>query len=240
MNICWPNMNRIFKDVTVEEVGEAFTILLDGRAVKTPAKSALLLPTREVAEAIADEWDRQEAKIDPATMPFMQAAATAIDRVTPQRDKVIEDIVAYGGTDLVCYRAEHPDSLVAKQSAAWDPLLHWLHSRHQISLKTTNAITHIAQDEAALAKLAEIVGAQKDMTLSPLYNITALCGSLVVALAVLDGHVTADEAFEISELDETHVMELWGADAEAMERRKNNKESLAASTRFLELTGIIA
>ncbi len=233
-------MNRIFKEVTVDRVGDAYVILLDGRAIKTPAKSPLLLPTRELAEAIAEEWDRQDAKIDPSSMPFMQAAATAIDRVTPQREKVVQDIVAYGGTDLVCYRAKYPESLVAKQSAAWDPLLEWIESRHQVSLKTTNSIAHITQSEEALTKMAQIVGAQKDMTLPPLYNITALCGSLVVALAVLDGHINADEAFEISELDETHVMELWGADAEAMERRKNNKESLAASRRFLELSGIIA
>ncbi|MCR9215244.1 MAG: ATPase [Proteobacteria bacterium] len=233
-------MNRIYKEVTVEGAGDAYTIQLDGRAIKTPAKSALLLPTRELAKAIAEEWDSQETKIDPASMPLMQAAATAIDRVTPQRKKVIQDIAAYGGTDLVCYRAEYPDSLVAKQSAAWDPLLQWIETRHQITLKTTNSIHHINQEEEALTKMLEIVGLQKDMTLSPLYNITALCGSLVVALAVLDGHVNAEEAFEISELDETHVMEQWGIDAEAMERRKNNKESLAASTRFLELTGIIA
>jgi len=233
-------MKRFYKEVTVEEAGNAYSVLLDGRPIKTPAKLSLHLPTQELAKAIAEEWERQSEKIEPSSMPFMQAAATVIDRVKPQRDKVISDIVAYGGSDLVCYRAAYPENLVAKQSVAWDPLIDWVLERHHVALKTTNAINPIEQDEEALERLAAVVEAQKDMTLAPLYNITALCGSLVVAIAVLDGHLSAEEAFEISELDETHVMELWGADAEALQRRKNNKGSLVASTRFLELCGVIA
>ncbi|MCF8466199.1 MAG: hypothetical protein K9G33_02240 [Sneathiella sp.] len=233
-------MKRFFTNVAIKEDGDAYSVLLDGREIKTPAKAPLRLPTKALADAIAEEWDRQEEKISPATMPLMQAAATAIDRVCPQREKVIEDITAYGGSDLVCYRATHPESLIAKQAAAWDPMLDWARNRHGVILKVGQGIAHIPQTPEALANMKAVVEAQKDMTLAPLYNITALCGSLVIALAVLDGHVGATDAFEISELDETHTMELWGTDAEALARCKNNKESLIASTRFLQLSGIIA
>lgn len=232
-------MKRFYKKVTAEDEGGLYSVLLDGRPIKTPAKSPLRLPTRALAEAIAEEWDAQEKEILPANMPLMQAAATAIDRVTTQREKVIEEIAAYGGTDLVCYRATHPESLVQRQAAAWDPMLSWVEARHGARLNVCQGIMHIAQPPEALAAMRSVVAAQKDMTLAPLYNITSLCGSMVISLAVLDGHVTADEAFEISELDETHVMEFWGADAEAVKRRKNNKKSLAASERFLKLSGII-
>jgi chaperone required for assembly of F1-ATPase len=171
----------------------------------------------------------------PASMPLMQAAATVIDRVTTQREKVIDDIAAYGGSDLVCYRATHPEGLVARQRAAWDPMLDWLKNRHGVTLHVAEGVMHIPQPPQSLSALRAVVAAQGDMALAPLYNMTSLCGSLVIALAVLDGHLSADQAFEISELDETHVMEHWGADAEAVKRRENNKESLAASARFLTL-----
>ena len=232
-------MKRFYKKVTAEEEGGTYSVRLDGRVIKTPAKVHLHLPTHALAVAIAEEWDAQVTDIDPTAMPLMQAAATAIDRVTPQRDKVIEEIVAYGGTDLVCYRATHPQNLVERQNAAWDPMLEWIEARHRVSLKTCQGIMHIQQPEEALARMRDVVAVQSDMTLAPLYNITSLCGSLVIALAVLDGHITAEEAFEISELDETHVMEFWGSDAEAVKRRTKNKESLAASARFLKLSGII-
>ncbi len=232
-------MKRFYKKVTAEEEGGTFSVLLDGRRIKTPAKEHLRLPTHALAVAIAEEWDAQVTEIDPTTMHLMQTAATAIDRVTPQRDKVIEEIAGYGGTDLVCYRASHPMSLVAKQSAAWNPMLEWIETRYNVTLKTCQGIMHIQQPEEALTRMRDVVAAQNDMTLAPLHNITSLCGSLVIALAVLDGHITAEEAFEISELDETHVMEFWGSDAEAVDRRNKNKESLAASVRFLKLGGII-
>ncbi|MZR31165.1 ATP12 family chaperone protein [Sneathiella litorea] len=232
-------MKRFYKKVTAEEEGGAYSVLLDGRVIKTPAKAPLRLPTYALANAIAEEWDAQEAEIDPSSMPLMQAAATAIDRVMTQREKVIEEISNFGGTDLVCYRATYPQSLVERQKAAWDPMLDWVKARHNVSLKTCHGIMHIQQPEDDLARMRGVVAAQNDMTLAPLHNITSLCGSLVIALAVLDGHITAEEAFEISELDETHVMEFWGADAEAVNRRNKNKESLAASVRFLQLSGII-
>jgi chaperone required for assembly of F1-ATPase len=232
-------MKRFYEKVTIEKEPAGYSIFLDGKPIKTPAKASIFLPTEALAEAIAEEWQRQTEKVEPASMPLMQAAATTIDRVATQRQKVIDDIIAYGGTDLLCYRATYPATLVERQSTAWDPLLHWVKSRYGVTLKKTTSIAHIAQDEDELAKLAAIVHAQKDMTLAPLYNITALCGSLVIGLAILDGHLTAEKAFEISELDETYTLELWGDDEEALVRRKNNKESLMASTRFLKLSGIL-
>lgn len=228
-------MKRFYKKVTAEAWDGGFRVLLDGRMIRTPGKAALLLPTQALADAIAAEWDAQGEEIHPASMPLMQTAATAIDRVTPQRERVIDEISAYGGSDLVCYRATHPESLVARQAEAWDPVLAWLRERHGVELKVGEGVMHIPQSPKALATLRSVVAAQTDMVLAPLYNITALAGSLAIALAVLERRLTADQAFEISELDEAYVMETWGTDREAMIRRKNNKESMAASVRFLEL-----
>src|SRR5690606_41415603 len=119
-------MKRFYKKVTAEEGDGGFRILLDGRMIKTPAKAALLLPTKALADAIAAEGEAQEAEIVPATMPLMQTAATAIDRVVPQREKVIDDIAVDGGTDLVCYRATPPQSMVARRCEAWAPMAEWL------------------------------------------------------------------------------------------------------------------
>ncbi|MEH6547047.1 MAG: ATP12 family chaperone protein, partial [Sneathiella sp.] len=122
-------MKRFYENVTVDKAEAGYSIRLDKRPIKTPAKAPVFLPTEALAEAIADEWRSQKDKVEPAAMPLMQAAATAIDRVMTQRQKVIVDIVAYGGTDLICYRATYPASLIAKQSDAWDPLIDWIKSR---------------------------------------------------------------------------------------------------------------
>lgn len=235
MSVKTTGMKRFYKKVTAEEQGGSFCVLLDGRVIRTPAKASLHLPTRALAEAIAAEWEAQGTDVVPATMPLMQAAATVIDRVTTQREKVIDDIAVYGGTDLVCYRAMHPENLVARQAAAWDPMLGWLKNRHGVTLHVGQGVMHVPQPPQSLAALRAVVAAQSDMALAPLYNMTSLSGSLVIALAVLEDHLTAEQAFEISELDETHAIELWGADAEAVKRRHNNKDSLAASARFLKL-----
>jgi len=228
-------MKRFYKKAEAGPLEDGYTVLLDGRPIKTPAKAALLLPSDALAKAIAGEWDAQEETIDPPSMPFMQFAATAIDRVTTQRDAVIDEISAYGGTDLVCYRAAYPENLVKKQSEAWDPLLAWLKDHYDIVLTTTTGLSHVKQNDQTLSVFRKIIAGQSDLQLAALHMIVSLTGSLVVTLAVMNGHLDADQAFDISELDETHVIEEWGEDAEATLRRKNNKQSLKAAIQFLTL-----
>ncbi|WP_169546147.1 ATP12 family chaperone protein [Sneathiella aquimaris] len=228
-------MKRFYEKAEAGSLESGMTVLLDGRPIKTPAKEKLLLPSEQMAVAIANEWDAQDEKVDPSTMPCMQYAATAIDRVTTQRDAVIDEICGYGGTDLVCYRASYPAPLVKKQSKAWDPLLEWIKNEHDISLKTTTGLSHVKQDEAALERFRDLVQARNDFELAAIHTIVSLTGSMVVTLAVTDGHLDGEMAFEVSELDETHVIEEWGEDAEAALRRKNNKQSLLNAIRFLTL-----
>lgn len=228
-------MKRFYKQVTTGEVEGGYSVFLDGRPIKTPAKSALVLASRDMAEAIAAEWDRQEEKVDPASMPLMRYAATAIDRVTPQRDQVIDDLSGYGDTDLVCYRAPYPTHLVERQSKAWDPLVEWVHETHSVRLQVITGVGYIPQDPEGLAKLKSVLKAQSDLHLAAIHDIVSLTGSLVVALAVIAGRLEAEEAFEISELDETHVIEEWGEDAESKARRSNNKASLISAVEFLKL-----
>jgi len=230
-------MKRFYKKAEATKVENGFTVFLDGRPIKTPAKAPFVLPNLTVATEIASEWNAQTDKVDPSTMPAMKYAATAIDRVTTQREKVIEEIVGFGGTDLVCYRASYPEHLVTKQSEAWDPLLVWLKETFDASLNVTIGVGYVAQETSELTKLKTAIDAQSDLQLAAIHDIVSLTGSLVVTLAVMGGKLNAEQAFDISELDETHIIDEWGDDAESVKRRKNNKVSLNDAIKFLNLCG---
>jgi chaperone required for assembly of F1-ATPase len=228
-------MKRFYKKAEAGPAGNGYTVFLDGKPVRTPARAALVVPVPAVANAVAAEWDRQTDHVVPAKMPFMQYAATAIDRVATQREVVIDAVTAYGGTDLLCYRASYPERLVARQAAAWDPLLDWARRTHDIHLRVSQSVTPVPQDNAALARMRQLVARRSDLHLAAIHDIVGLTGSLVVTLAVLDRELTAEQTFEISELEESYVIEEWGEDAEAALRRKNNKYSLTAAIEFLNL-----
>jgi len=228
-------MKRFYKKAEAGAVEDGYSIFLDGRPIRTPAKAPLVLPNEAIASEIASEWDKQGEMVDPATMPVMRYAATAIDRVTPQRDAVIQEISAFGGTDLVCYRAAYPEHLIEKQARAWDPLLQWLEQTYSVTLKVTTGVGYIAQEDAALEALVAIIAQQDDLRLAAIHDLVSLTGSLVVALAIMQGQLDAEQAHEISELDEGHIIDEWGADDEQIKRRENNKISLEAAVKFLKL-----
>ena len=141
---------RFWKAADVAETNHGFTVHLDGRAVKTPAKAPLVVPTRAMAQAIAKEWDAQDGLIAPDTMPVTRAANAAIDKVTHQHDEVAQMIAGYGDTDLLCYRADSPVELVARQAAAWDPLLDWAADTLEARLKPVTGIMHSPQDRKSV------------------------------------------------------------------------------------------
>jgi chaperone required for assembly of F1-ATPase len=203
--------------------------------MRTPARRELVVPTEALAAAIAAEWDAQQDEVRPATMPLTRLAATTLDRTSVQRDQVVAETVKYAGTDLVCYRAEHPPELVARQQAVWGPLLDWAMLRYDAPLSVTSGVIPKRQSPEALNAFAAVVGVQDDFRLTALYTLTAACGSLVIALAVFEGRLDAEAAFAASQLDETVQMEQWGEDAEAAARRRNLAEDIAAATRFAAL-----
>ena len=232
-------MKRFYKETAVDQGDGGFRVLLDGRPMRTPAKAVLVVPTKALAEAIAEEWYAvpEKVEINPAHLPLTRLAATGIDRVTTQRSRVIEDTAKYGASDLLCYRATDPSSLVQRQAAAWQPLLDWAAARYGAALAVASGTTFVTQPHGALAALRGAVAAHSDLALSALYNLTHVAGSLVIALAVSEGRLSAADAFSTGQLDELFQIERWGADPIATQRHEGIQRDLEAGARFLALLG---
>ncbi|MCT2540339.1 ATPase [Sedimentimonas flavescens] len=226
---------RFWKAATVTEQPGGFGVSLDGRALKTPAKALLEVPTRAMAEAIAAEWDAQDEKIDPTTMPVTRSANAAIDKVRHQHAEVAELIAAYGGTDLLCYRAEQPDELVARQAEAWDALLDWAEAELGARLVVTKGVIPVAQPAPALSALAARVAALDEYEMASVHDLVGITGSLVLGLAVAMGRLDAATAWDLARIDETWQIEQWGEDEEAAEQAALKREALLEAERFWAL-----
>lgn len=226
---------RFYKEATVAPLDRGFTVLLDGRGVKTPARTPLVLPTEALARAVAEEWNAQGAEIDPRTMWLTKLANTALDRVAPRRDAVIDEIAAFAASDLVSYRADHPVELARRQTAHWAPLVEWAAESFGARLKVTEGIIHVAQDEEALAALREAIAAVGSFELAALHNAVTLTGSAVIGLALLRRRLDAIQAFEAAHVDEAWQAELCGEDEEEAARLATRREELADTARFLDL-----
>lgn len=220
-----------------EADGGGFAVTLDGRHVRTPAKALLRLPTPELAEAVAEEWAVQRGTVDPGSMPMTRLANTALDRVAPQVAEVAALVAAYGGTDLLCYRAEGPEALAERQAQGWDPLLDWAASALGARLVATRGVVPQAQEEGALAALEAAVGHRGPFRLAALHDLVAISGSLVLGLAVQAGRLTAAEAFALSRIDEDWQASLWGEDAEARAAAAARAADMDAAGRFSRLCG---
>jgi chaperone required for assembly of F1-ATPase len=223
-------MKRFYREVGVAEEAGAFRVLLDGKPVKTPSRNALALPTRALADAIAGEWRAQTENVDPKSMPLSGLAMAAIDGAAAER---AGQALAFARSDLLCYRAEEPAELVARQAAAWDTLLDWAAERYGARLKIASGIVFVEQSSEALAALERAVAGRSPFHLTALHSAAAITGSLVLALALADGRLTAAEAFAASRLDESFQAEKWGMDAEAEARATRLAAELAAAERFL-------
>jgi chaperone required for assembly of F1-ATPase len=226
---------RFWTTATAEPCEGGFTVRLDGRPVKTPAKALLVVPTLALAQGLAAEWDAQQGKVKPATMPLTRAANSAIDKVAPLRAEVIDELSRYGGTDLLCYRATWPDALIARQAAAWDPLLDWSASTLNAPLRATQGITHIAQPPASLTRLQDHVATFSDFGLAGLHDLVAISGSLVLALAVAHGRLSAEDAFRLSRIDSQWQVDHWGADEDEQAAEQIRRDAFLLADRFCRL-----
>ncbi|QUJ75663.1 ATPase [Sulfitobacter albidus] len=212
-----------------------FGIELDGRAVKTPAKRALLVPTRKMAEAIAAEWDAQEDIINPNTMPVTKTANSAIDKVATQHDEVADLLAAYGDSDLLCYRADSPEGLVARQAAQWDPMLDWAADTLGARLHPRVGIMHVPQDPDTLARLRARTHALDDFELAAFHDLVSLSGSLVLGFAAALDARDADALWTLSRLDEIWQEEQWGEDEEATEMAAVKRDAFLHAKRMFDL-----
>lgn len=226
---------RFWKTATVAAEGEGFTVLLDTRKVKTPAKAPLVVPTEGLARLIAAEWDAQQGTVKPETMPATRMANSAIDKVVPQYDEVAALLAAYGETDHLCYRAEKPAALIDRQKAAWDPLLNWAAEVLKAPLHTGHGVIHIAQPPESLAALHGQVRALGNFRLAAFHDLVSLSGSLILAFAVAKGRLDPQTAWEISRIDEVWQIEQWGEDEEAAELTEAKRLAFHEAARFFAL-----
>ena len=226
---------RFWTAANVAPVAGGFTVTLDGRAVKTPAKAPLVLPSEGLARLVAAEWDAQTDVVVPETMPVTRTANSAIDKVAVNFTEVAEMLAEYGGTDLLCYRAAAPQALVDRQAAGWDPLLEWARLRYDAPLQVTVGVMFIAQPPASLAALRAAVFAQTPFQLAALHDLIAISGSLVLGLAVAEGRLSAEEAFSLSRIDEQWQIDQWGDDEEAAALEARKRQALAEAARFYGL-----
>ncbi len=228
-------MKRFYRDVTVAPEGEGFAIALDGKPLRTPAKAPLLLPSRPLAEAIAAEWHEQGLEVKLGELMLTRLASTAIDLVTARPAEIAAEVARYAGTDLVCYRAVHPPELAQRQHAAWQPLIDWATLRYDAPLEVTAGVVPIAQSAASLRAFAAAVASYPPLELAALHVATSACGSLVVALALVEGRLDVENAFATAQLDESFEIEQWGEDAEQAQRRAALKADMALAHRFIRL-----
>jgi len=228
-------MKRVYREVTSGPADGGFGVALDGRKLRTPGKQPLVVPSAALAAAIAAEWDAQQGEIRPQSMPLFRLAATAIDRTAGLRDPVVAEIANYAATDLVCYRASEPPALAARQQEVWQPLVGWATQRYDAALAVTSGVIPTGQSPAVLHAFTAAVVALDDFRLTALHALTGACGSLIIALALYESRLDAEEAFAASQLDETFQIEAWGEDAEAAARRRALAADIAAAERFLEL-----
>ena len=228
-------MKRFWKDAVAVESEDGWSVELDGKPMRTPARQPLAVPTSALAQAIADEWKAVGETVDPRGVPLTGLANAAIDRVAPDRQAFAAGLARYAEGDLACYRAEGPAALVDRQGESWDALLGWARRRFDVDFKTTPGILHVDQPSATVERLAHAVGALDPFRLAGLSPLVTIGGSLIAALGVLEGAFSAERAWEAVSIDDRWQLEQWGADAEAEAALENRRRDFFAAAHFLGL-----
>ena len=227
---------RFWSQASTRAADGGFEVTLDDRPVRTPGKLPLILPTLALAQAVAAEWDAQTELVDPMTMPLTRAANSAVEKVAPQFQGVAAMLADYGGTDLICYRATGPGDLIRRQAQGWDALIDWAATDLGAPLRITHGIVHVAQDDASLRQLHQHVQALDVFGLTALHDLVTLPGSLVLGLAVLRGRLTADQAHDVSRIDEAWQAEQWGQDDDAREAALSRHQAMLVAERLWHLS----
>jgi chaperone required for assembly of F1-ATPase len=232
-------VKRFWDEASVQASDDGYTILLDGRPVHLPGGAILTVPARALAQAIAAEWQTaggaKGGEMTFADTPLSRLAGTAQERIAPDPVPTVEAIARYGETDLLCYRAERPEALVARQAREWQPWLHWAALAYDVPLRVTSGVGHVTQSEAALSALRYAVASLGPWRLAGLGIAVPALGSVVLGLALAEGRLDPARAHEIASLDELFQAEQWGDDPEAVSRRQRVGEDVALAGRFMQL-----
>lgn len=228
-------MKRFYTEVTVASEPGGWGVHLDGKPVRTPAQVPLLVPTVALADAVAAEWAVQIATIVPVTMPLTGLANAAIDRIAPDVARFAGELTRFAESELLCYRAENPAPLVARQAAMWDPLLAWATARYDIVFAVTSGIVHVAQPPATLVRLGMAFASFDPFRLAALHPVVTICGSAVIGLAVAERRLDGNQAWAMGQLDEIWQTEQWGEDPLATASREARQGGLAAAVKMLAL-----
>lgn len=227
---------RFYERTGVGESPQGFAVLLDGRPVRSPARRPLAVPSRPLAEAVAAEWDAQRERIDPRAMPLTRLCNSIIDGVADAPGPVADEIAKYLGSDLLFYRADQPERLVARQAQVWDPLVAWAREALGARFVLAEGVVFVAQPPPALAAARAAIPADP-WRLGALLSITTLTGSGLIALAVLHRRLSEQEAWTAAHVDEDWNMELWGRDVLALQRRAFRFTEMQAAATVLRLAG---
>jgi chaperone required for assembly of F1-ATPase len=233
-----PAAKRFYTAATVERDAEGYSVRLDGRPVKTPSGKSVVLPTETAAQLVAGEFAAQGEHIDPLTMPVTRLVNTAIDGVASDPQAVLEDVLRFSSSDLVCYRADGPDALVARQAEAWDPILDWVRSALGARFVLAEGVIHVEQPRETIGAVGVHLRQRDDVfRLAALHVITAITGSALIALALEAGAIDKEAAWDAAHVDEDWNIEHWGLDAEAALRRASRKRDMMGAAALIEALG---
>lgn len=229
-------MKRFYKTAEAGTAPGGHVLRLDGKAVKTPLGSPLLMPTAALAAAVAEEWAFQRETVNPETMPLTKLANTLVDKVKGADRAAMEgQLVEYVKSDLVCYHATHPEKLVKLHKEAWTPLLDWLKEEYGAALEAVSGIQYHQQPEADVDKMKAVLHGLSAEDFLIAQAVTATTGSVIIALAVMEGKLSAEEAYQAACVDEIYQLETWGADAQAQKRLDNIRADLESVIQFRDL-----
>ena len=228
-------MKRFWKQAECVQHGEGWGVSLDGKPVRTPARAMLVVPTESLANAVAREWTNVGETLDPRTLPLTGLANAAIDRVAPDRQSFVTDLAHYAQGDLTCYRADGPRALAEIQAEQWDAILAWARRRYDVDFVTTKAILHVDQPAATVERLSHALAVLDPFRLAGLSPLVTIGGSLLAALAVLEGALTPQLAWHAVTVDDRWQLAQWGSDSEAEVVLANRQRDFLAAARFLEL-----
>ena len=228
-----PKRKRFYTSAGVAETEGGFSITLDGKPIKTPSGKVVVAPRREIAAAIAAEWQAQGETIDPLTMPLTRFANSVVEAVVDRADAVTEDVAKYLGTDLLFYRAGHPEALVAKEAAHWDPIVFWAAESLGAHFMLAEGILHVRQPDTAIAA-ARAAFPKNPWSIAALHVVTTLTGSALLALALAHGVRDPDQIWAAAHVDEDWNVEKWGIDEEVAHRRAARLVDFRAATQILE------